>query len=225
MADAVALIAEYQNWAYALMGLGTLFYLRSVWQARQRLSQTPFGLERELAFRQQNSALAMILMLGALALSVYTLTHVVLPNMSLNPASASTPAPGQDSTPPSANPTTAGPIVVDSSGCSNPNATLSDPQANQIIAGSFEVRGTASIDNFAFFKIEINGAGTSGQWVSLDVGNTPVISGTLGSFDTSAYEPGEYALRLVVLDSAGNSPPPCTIAVMLSSLSIEATPP
>ena len=37
------------------------------------------------------------------------------------------------------------PLIIDSSGCLNPQTTLTDPGPNQQIAGSFEVRGTANI--------------------------------------------------------------------------------
>jgi hypothetical protein len=37
----------------------------------------------------------------------------------------------------------------------------------------------------------------------------------LGSFDANVRESGAYAFRLVVVDSAGNSPPPCVVAVTL----------
>ena len=102
--------------------------------------------------------------------------------------------------------------------------TLADPGPNQQIAGSFEVRGTANIDNFAFYTLQISGANTNGAWVSLYVGNTPVVNGTLGSFDTSAYDSGAYAFRLVVKDSAGNFPPPCVVPVTLVNLVAQQTP-
>jgi hypothetical protein len=106
-------------------------------------------------------------------------------------------------------------IVVDSSGCENPDATLTAPKAGDRIAGAFEVVGTANITNLAFYKIEISGVGTGGQWLSLDVGTEPKVNEVLGSFDASAREPGEYAFRLVVLDNAGHFPPPCVIPITL----------
>ena len=94
-------------------------------------------------------------------------------------------------------------------------ATLTAPLTGERIAAAFEVRGTANIANFAFYKFEISGAGTGGTWLSLGVGTEPVVDSKLGSFDASAREPGNYAFRLVVVDSAGNFPPPCIVTVTI----------
>jgi hypothetical protein len=51
----------------------------------------------------------------------------------------------------------------------------------------------------------------------VDVGSEIVISDTLGTFDSSLYLPGEYAFRLMVIDAAGNAPPPCVVPVTLVS--------
>ena len=81
------------------------------------------------------------------------------------------------------------------------------------LGASWDGRGT----NFALFSANavkfFNGA-----WVPVFVGNQPVVDGDLGRFDAGAYAPGEYAFRLMVLDAAGNSPPPCVVAVTLASL-------
>ena len=42
-----------------------------------------------------------------------------------------------------------------------------------------------------------------------------VVEGLLGRFDATAREPGEYAFRLVVLDNAGNFPPPCLVPITI----------
>ena len=220
MTEAVILIARYQYWVYALLGLVSLVYLRALRQARLVLGRTPFGLEKEAALQRQNGALAMLFILAALGLSVFVLNRYVVPGLrDVRP----TPGPGAAPTPrPTAAPVGAGnaggPLVVDSSGCANPNATLTEPQPNAHISGSFTVRGTANINNFAFYTLEIGGERTNGVWVPLHVGNTPVNNGDLGTLDAGAYESGEYALRLVVKDSAGNYPPPCVVPVTIVAI-------
>ena len=225
MTEAVSFLDKYQLWIYGLLGVLAVIQLRAVWQARRLLNRSIFGLEKETALHKQNGALGMLLVLFALAGFVYMMSHIDpnlglvsatrLPSASATPHPSPTPffvratlAPGV--TPP--------PLVVDSSGCANPNATLTQPQPHQTISGSFEVRGTANIPNFAFYKFEINGVQTNGAWVPLNVGNQPVLNGLLGSFDSSPYEPSEYVFRLVVIDSAGNFPPPCEVVVTLVSL-------
>ncbi|MEX2030206.1 MAG: hypothetical protein WD906_04460 [Anaerolineales bacterium] len=46
-------------------------------------------------------------------------------------------------------------------------------------------------------------------------GTGPVVEGNLGSWDTRGVAAGDYALRLVVTDAAGNAAPPCVIRVRI----------
>ena len=169
-------------------------------------------MEREALLKRQNSAMAMLTLLVLLAASIYLVVLVVLPQVE-----QALPGPTPVIPPtPTASPVAASQnIVVDSSGCNNPNATLTSPKSGQRIAGAFEVDGTANIPNLAFYKFEISGAGTKGDWLSLGVGTAAVVNGQLGSFDATARESGNYAFRLVVLDSSGNFPPPCIVTVTI----------
>lgn len=223
MTDTIDLLTKYQTWIYGGLGLAGLFYLWRVLAARQRLSRTPFGLEREAAFLQQNGALAMLVLLGALAASVYVTTHSIMPNLSLLwlPGGQTTPAPSATATP-----VTGRAVVVDSSGCQPKSVFLSQPEAQARITGAYEVRGTAAVPDLAYYKLELSGAGTNGEWRTLDVGKMdptraqewPVVDGTLGFFDSSLYPSGEYAFRLIVYDAAGNAPPPCVVPVTIANV-------
>jgi hypothetical protein len=214
MISAAEFVVRYQNQILIGLGvLGLIFLFRLV-TARSYLTTTPYGLEREVALRRQNAALAILSLLVIVALIVYLMQSVILPEI-IGPPSTITPTPQPTAT---ASPVaTGGNIVVDSSGCDNPLATLTAPETGDRIAGSFEVRGTANIPNMAFFKFEISGAGTGGEWLSLGVGTDPKIDDVLGRFDSGARESGEYAFRLVVVDNAGQSPPPCVVVVTLLS--------
>jgi hypothetical protein len=211
MIEALQFIVRYQLQILAGLGALTLVYLILLSSARARLDRTPFGLEREAALRRQNRAVAVLGILVSLALLVYLSERLILPAI-IGPPVTATPPATPTITP---SPVAADHVVVDSSGCDNPNVTLTAPANHEVIAGSYEVQGTADIPNFAFYKIEISGAGTGSEWLSLDVGTEPVVEGALGSFDANARESGAYAFRLVVLDNAGNSPPPCVVAVTL----------
>ncbi len=219
MAEALSLIAKYQTWLYALLGLLALGYLRSFWQAWGALNRTLFGLEKENALQKQNTALAMLIILAALAVFVYLNELILVPNLVTEKV---TPVP--TSLPPTSTPIPAsgGPLVVDSSGCDNPNVTLTEPRSGARLSGAFEVQGTAVVNGLAFYTLEINGTATGGAWLPVVVGNEPVLKGSLGRFDTSAYAPGDYVLRLVVRDTAGNYPRPCEVLVTI--VSIDPTP-
>jgi hypothetical protein len=225
MTEAIFLIARYQLWVYAVLGLAVLAYARALLRANHLLGQTLFGLEKEAALEKRNGALAMLIILSALAISVFAIDRYVVPE--LRAASASPAPSARPTAAPSPSPLGAGggPLQVDSSGCENPQATLIEPLPGAHISGSFVVRGTAAGDNFAFYTLEIGGLGTNGQWVPLQVGNTLVEEGDLGTLDTSAYSSGEYALRLVVKDTIGNFPPPCVIPITIVAISLQPTTP
>jgi hypothetical protein len=81
-----------------------------------------------------------------------------------------------------------------------------------------EVVGTANIPDFAFYKLEINGPSTEGNWQTLSAGSTPTVGGVLGSWDSSIYIPGNYNFRLVVYDASGNWPPPCVVPINIVTI-------
>jgi hypothetical protein len=220
MAEALFLIAKYQTWLYVLLGLLALGYIRSFWQAWGAINRTLFGLEKENALQRQNTALAMLIILAALAVFIYLNERVLVPNLVIEKA---TPAP--TSLPPTSTPIPAsgGPLVVDSRGCDNPNVTLTEPKSGERLSGAFEVQGTAVVSGLAFYTLEISGPQTGGTWLPVVVGNEAVHNGTLGRFDTSTYAPGDYVLRLVVRDTAGNYPRPCEVLVTIVSLEITPT--
>jgi hypothetical protein len=110
------------------------------------------------------------------------------------------------------------PIAVDSSGCRKDSVHITRPAPNEQFTGGYEVHGTANIPNFAFYRLDISSASTNGAWVTLKVENAPVVNGVLGNIDTTPYEPGEYAFRLMVMDRAGNAAPPCVIVVNFGGL-------
>lgn len=217
MTTATFLITEYRLWIYGALGLGAAFYLFQLQRAHGALGRTPFGLERENARRRRNVALFMVLILATLGFVIALTGRYIVPVLEANPTA------NPNATPislPSPTPITAntGPVVVDSSGCENPQSTITDPEPNRRVSGSYEVLGTANIENFAFYKLELSGAGTNGVWVPVYVYTATVTTGPLGTFDASAYTAGDYAFRLVVSDNAGNSPFPCVIPITLVSL-------
>lgn len=214
MIPALELVIRYQNQILIGLGVVGLIFLIRFAQARSYLVTTPYGLEREVALRRQNAALAILTLLVIVSLIVYLMQSVILPQIQGPPTTpTSTALPTVTPSPVASG----GSITVDSSGCDNPLATLTSPKTGDRIAGSFEVRGTANIPNLAYYKFEISGAGTGGEWLSLGVGIEPKIDDVLGRFDSGARDTGEYAFRLVVVDNASESPPPCVVVVTLLS--------
>jgi len=220
METALRFIVTYEVWIYAGLSLGALYYLLQIPAARRRLSQTVFGLEREIARAQIARAVSLLVIVVSILVAVFVVTTFVVPTMPINAERPDNPTPveavGTASNDPLQIPgegaaTSAPPLAqqVDNSGCHNPQATLTYPADGSEVIGAIEVRGTADIPNFALYKFEVAGASTGGRWQTISAGTFRVKEGFLGNWESSSFPPGQYAFRLVVSDTAGNSPPPC----------------
>ncbi len=98
--------------------------------------------------------------------------------------------------------------------CPNPGVRITAPGVNQVIRGNFAVRGVANIANFQYYKIEVGQGPNPGQWTVVgQLHYAPVNGGVLETFNSGAYPPGIYTLRLVVVDQTGNYPEPCRVTV------------
>ncbi|MEQ8674438.1 MAG: hypothetical protein RLP44_31740 [Aggregatilineales bacterium] len=97
------------------------------------------------------------------------------------------------------------PDVDDPSGCETENAMLEIPVNGMRVFQPIEVRGTAFVDNFSQYKLEIGRPGPNDTFIfaQLDVGASPVTEmGNLSQFNPAPFqsEPGMYQMRLMVFD-------------------------
>lgn len=214
MDAALALLARYELPLYGALVAVAAASLAVFWASQRQLSRTPFGLEKYALRRRQNLAAAGVFLALLGSLAVFGLNRYGV--LAAPPEPAGTPAPAATALPTPTAIVKSGPLTVDSSGCRSEGVMLTQPASGETISGAYEMRGTASIPNFAFYKIEMSGAATSGAWVTLAVGNVPQIDAPLGTFDPAPYQPGTYALRLVVTDNVGQAAPPCVIVIALA---------
>jgi len=222
MTEVLLFIEEYQTWIYLALMVAILVYLNVTWRWYRSRRATIFSLEREHATAHLTRSatllgLAFLLLVGTYAATTFLGPAVPaserptpLPTVSLLATSTFVPAEGDQAD------TTATPlptVVVDSAGCANPQATITSPQTGESLTGVIEITGTAEISNFAFYKYEYISRTAGAVWRAIQAGTTTVREGLLGTWDTRLVLPGEYALRLVVTDTAGNAPQPCVILV------------
>ena len=88
-------------------------------------------------------------------------------------------------------------------------------------AGWWNVSGTATVENFWYWKVELSSDGN--HWTVLHSGQTPVapaLSGVEGAgllleFLTTTVKRGTYQLRLMAVDQQGNYPEPCIVKVTI----------
>ncbi len=121
---------------------------------------------------------------------------------------------------PTLTPTPVGTIVPNpppAIGCDTPNAFLQVPANGMQVFQPIVIRGTAFVDNFSSYKIEIRGASTFDEYRVLDTKVNPVTEiGELGQFIPSSFEPGEYQFRLTVFDINGMLAASCMVNILIT---------
>jgi hypothetical protein len=226
MEEALVLIEENQSWIYLGLGLFGLIYLRIAVKRYKDYKSTFFGLERDRAReRLLQSSLMLIIVAVGLVVTFLAATFggpavpvsarpTVLPTVSLlkTPEVESAGSQAEVSSTPVES------AILEGMGCGNPDATITSPKDGDTINNVVDVIGTANIPGFAFYKVEIRGSTTQAMWQAIGAGNEPIcencdIEGPLARWDTSLVIPGEYLLRLTVMDSIGNAPLPCEMKV------------
>jgi hypothetical protein len=110
------------------------------------------------------------------------------------------------------------PVVVAPICPDGQHATLVRPGQNEVVRGALNVIGTATLDNFQYYKIEAApGTDASGGGQYMGGAQAPVIGGLLATIDTTQLANGIWTLRLVVVDQTGNFIPPCQVTVTVQN--------
>jgi hypothetical protein len=217
-------LATYEGLIYILLALGGLFAFRWLWKSWRELHASVFGLEREFAMRRLSQALAVSLLILILFFGELFLASFIVPTL---PSSDLLATPTMDflsqtesalSGSPSASSSAFTPVpsTNSTSGCIPDQLALTAPEPGQDVSGTVTLVGTVDIANFGFYKYEVSPQGTE-TWATISAGRELVRNGELGLWDTSTLTPGDYQLRLLVVDSQGQSYPPCVISVRVSA--------
>jgi hypothetical protein len=226
MEEVLLFIEENQTWIFLVLVIIGVIYLRSTIFAFQEMRRAIYRLERERSVARLTRSGASLALVAAVMLATFIIVTFTTPAL---PASARpTPIPtvsflttpnqeGGGEVDGLATATSISSGVGDSSGCINPLATILSPADNDSVSGVVTFTGAANIPGFAFYKIEYNDLSSTGSWLAISANTTQVCEDTceeeevLANWDTSLVTPGDYAVRLVVTDTAGNAPLPCQI--------------
>ncbi len=102
-------------------------------------------------------------------------------------------------------------------GCDQPDrASLQVPANGMLVFNPITVRGVANVENFAFYRLEVN-VPSVGNFVVASTNTVPVPTiGELGQFVPAAYEPGEYQFRLSVFDITSTVRASCLVTIYIS---------
>jgi hypothetical protein len=96
---------------------------------------------------------------------------------------------------------------------------ISEPADGSQVEGEVTFVGSASTEQFLFYKLEAYGPQTGGIWASIlgEVVSAPVIDGVLGSANFGGWEPGGYSIRLVIVDTTSNEVAGCYVSLNIST--------
>ncbi len=99
----------------------------------------------------------------------------------------------------------------------NDNTKITFPREGETLdgIGTFSITGTASIEDFQFYKLELGSGQAPIEFHSIDeVKRKPIVNGILlRDWNTGALPEGTYTLRLTVVDNQGQFPPPCDVLI------------
>lgn len=210
----------YEALIYIVLAIGGMFSFRWLWRSWGEWRIAVFSLEKEFSARRLARSSAISVLIVVLFCSVFSVTSFVIPGL---PSNYFVPTSTLDliSTPTGtlspemmtqfAN-QTVGTSIPNTTGCVPNQISITFPEPGIKISGAIELTGTANIPNFGFYKYEVAPA-NSDTWATIAAGRSVVNEGSLGRWDTTALTPGDYQLRLVVIDNQGTILPACIVPV------------
>ncbi|RLD01487.1 MAG: hypothetical protein DRI46_03845 [Chloroflexi bacterium] len=225
MIEFLRYIRDIEYLAYFILGVLTVWQLRNFFIAWEELRAAAFGLEKESAQMRLNRSAALLVVLLFLGAAVFGLVSFIIPAVpGVDPIPTSTIDLLATSTATIAPETVSGPTITAMSGpsgtpslpegCVPGEVMITYPENNSVVSGIVEIEGTANIEDFGFYKFEVS-AIDSDNWLTIQAGDKLHVDDELGYWDTSQLEPGNYSLRLVVLDNQGIQRTPCTVDIFV----------
>ena len=100
------------------------------------------------------------------------------------------------------------------SGCEPDKIIITSPESGEIINGTVTISGTANVPNFGFYKYEVALRGTD-NWTTISAQSETKQNEELGILTTTVLTPGDYLLRVVVLDNATQVIGTCIITIRI----------
>ncbi|MDP1545446.1 MAG: hypothetical protein Q8L87_05435 [Anaerolineales bacterium] len=220
MAEFYIFLSSYEVLIYILLAIGGMFSFRWLWRSWGEWRIAVFSLEREFSARRLGrsvglSALILILFCAEFFMASFIIPglpsdyFLITPTLDLISTPTGTLSADMMTQFAGSSPQTPAP---NASGCVPNQIILTFPEAGEEIKGAIELVGTVNIPNFGFYKYEVAPAG-SDTWATIAAGRSVVDEGPLGRWDTTALTPGDYQLRLVVVDNQGVILPACIVPV------------
>lgn len=220
MPEVLRFFKNYEVFIYLALGIMAVWQLRKFILAWADLRSAAFGLEQESARTRLNWSVSMLVVLFFLAVAEFGLVSVIVPSFpgtlptpTLDLLATTTPTlegtqevlEGQPATPAPTSP-------PEESGCIPGQVEILSPEGGETVQDVVEIRGSANIANFGFYKFEVSPTQES-NWQTIQAGDLVVQEDQLGYWDTTRFTPGDYVLRLIVTDNQGEASAPCSVQV------------
>lgn len=220
MTEILDFLIEFEIWFYIILGFISLIFFSRLFKAIGNWREAAFGLERDFAQRKFRSALSILLLIFILIVGEFffvTYSSSLLPDQ----ATLATPTIDILASPSPTNPTVVNvenderlsptPTTIEE-GCIPGKIEWIYPEPASEINDVVQLIGTVNIENFGFYKYEYTEPGNT-FWKTIAGDNEVVIEDQIGLWNTSQIVPGDYLLRLVVLDNDNNEYPACIVSV------------
>lgn len=101
--------------------------------------------------------------------------------------------------------------------CTVSDSIITSPAVGAVLRGTAQIRGTASVPDFSYYKLEIRQDGGPQMFVTFFTATTPVVNGLLAEIDTRDFPNDAYWLRVMVVNTFNTYPEPCSILVYFSN--------
>jgi hypothetical protein len=221
MQDVILFLGKYEGLFYLLLLLAGMYAFRRLWKAWKEWREAYFGLEREIAMRRLAQWLAAAVLILALMCGIFTIATFVLPGL---PASALLATPTLDLLAAPAGTLSADQVTLltmtpfavaaGSEGCLPGQLEITSPKSGDEISGSIKMVGTVDVPGFGFYKYEVALRGTE-NWTTISAENKTKHNEELGILNTSILTPGDYLLRIVVIDNTAQTLQTCIISIRI----------
>jgi hypothetical protein len=99
-------------------------------------------------------------------------------------------------------------------GCVNPEVNIFIPRAGETVTGVVDLLGSATRNNFYYYKIEVRREDTR-DYVFYSDSYAPVVDNLLGKLNTTVFGAGAYYVRLSVVDRTNAIPEDAFCEVLL----------
>jgi hypothetical protein len=226
MAEIFRLFKLAESYLYVLLGIIGFIYLRKLIISIGEYRNSLFGMEKDNArghLFQASGVLLLVLIfaIGEFAFLTYIETSPIAINLQSTPtvnlSSTDTPLVSQAFT---TQAVVGGPgggvgteIPTQPPVCEPGKIEWTSPKEGEEIRGSVELKGTANVPDFGFYKYEFSQDNVN--WTTMQANREIVINGVLGVWDTTLRIPGDYYLRLVVYNNQETALPACIIKVRI----------